>query len=195
MAINYKAIITLLLIFFAGDLLAQTAPSSYTRKGIRKWSAGANPGADSLNANWNLIDDLVSYGSERPVFTGTTQGADTLSAAPTWTAMHRDVGSTWKKVAQGYFVKRQYDSLAYASFQWEAFTGGVGDSVAIRLEVGGIYIATASDVDGVKALTEQTLEHPISTLTNGSRYNMALWLYSKGDTIRVQNLYMGVRKW
>ena len=38
-------------------LYAQTAPSSYTTHyHYRKWSAGANPSADSLNAQWDDLD-------------------------------------------------------------------------------------------------------------------------------------------
>lgn len=51
----------LCLAFFTVELLqAQTAPSGYTTNfRFRKWAQGANPGADSLNANWTDIDAQI----------------------------------------------------------------------------------------------------------------------------------------
>src|SRR3990167_2356024 len=50
----------LLSLFVSAGLWAQTAPSGYTPNyAIRKWASGANPSADSLNANWTLIDTKI----------------------------------------------------------------------------------------------------------------------------------------
>ena len=50
----------LLSLFVSAGLWAQTAPSAYTTNyRIRQWASGANPSADSLNANWTLIDTKI----------------------------------------------------------------------------------------------------------------------------------------
>lgn len=57
---SFSSIIFFLLFFalFVDEMLfAQTAPSGYTANfRFRKYAQGANPGADSLNANWTEID-------------------------------------------------------------------------------------------------------------------------------------------
>jgi len=60
-----KIILTLVLVLtlaplLAIELFAQDPPSGYTTNySIRKWSQGAVPTADSLNANWDLIDTKI----------------------------------------------------------------------------------------------------------------------------------------
>lgn len=56
-----KNLILILTIFLIGEVFAQpTAPSSYTTNyGFRKWVQGANPSADSINANWDLADTKI----------------------------------------------------------------------------------------------------------------------------------------
>lgn len=53
-----KNLILILVIFLAGEIFSQvTSPSSYTTNyGYRKWVQGANPSADSINANWDELD-------------------------------------------------------------------------------------------------------------------------------------------
>lgn len=57
----------ILFILFSISVFGQVSPpSGYTPNyGIRMWSQGANPSADSLNANWMLIDSKIrmSYDS------------------------------------------------------------------------------------------------------------------------------------
>lgn len=50
-----------LFLLFGVTVMAQvTPPSGYTPNyGLRMWSQGANPSADSLNANWMLIDNKI----------------------------------------------------------------------------------------------------------------------------------------
>lgn len=56
---NMKKILLLTLILTL-DLMAQDVPSGYTTNyKIRKWSQGSVPTADSLNANWDLIDTKI----------------------------------------------------------------------------------------------------------------------------------------
>ena len=51
-----------ILVLFSAGLYAQTAPSGYTTNfSFRKWASGANPSADSLNANWADIDRAIRY--------------------------------------------------------------------------------------------------------------------------------------
>lgn len=58
MANIYKIILLLFVFCFIAE--AQTPPSGYTTHyRLRKYAQGANPGADSLNANWTDIDNAV----------------------------------------------------------------------------------------------------------------------------------------
>lgn len=56
-----KNLILILVLFLAGEILSQTtAPNAYTTNyGFRKWAQGANPSADSINANWNELDATI----------------------------------------------------------------------------------------------------------------------------------------
>ena len=52
----------LLMVFAVGTVWSQTAPSAYTTyKNLRQYALGANPGADSLNAQWSEIDSFLVY--------------------------------------------------------------------------------------------------------------------------------------
>jgi hypothetical protein len=55
------------------SVFAQDAPSGYTSYySFRKWAENANPGSDSLNANWDEIDqvlyDLIVYTDTSQMF-------------------------------------------------------------------------------------------------------------------------------
>lgn len=56
-----KQLILILTIFLIGEVFAQpTSPSGYTTNyRFRLWTQGANPSADSLNANWTLADTKI----------------------------------------------------------------------------------------------------------------------------------------
>jgi hypothetical protein len=55
-----KILFLLIGVLFFVDLYAQDAPIGYTTHyGIRKYAENANPSADSLNANYELIDDAL----------------------------------------------------------------------------------------------------------------------------------------
>lgn len=56
-----KYIYLFIALIIVGDVYAQTAPSGYTTfLRLRKYSAGANPSADSLNANWTQLDTALA---------------------------------------------------------------------------------------------------------------------------------------
>lgn len=56
-----KKLILILTIFLVGEMFGQvTSPSSYTTNyRFRKWVQGANPSADSINANWDDLDTKI----------------------------------------------------------------------------------------------------------------------------------------
>lgn len=54
-----KKYIFLIMVFCVIDLLAQSTPTYTTNYRFRKWAQGANPTADSLNANWTDIDTQI----------------------------------------------------------------------------------------------------------------------------------------
>lgn len=55
-----KNIILLFIIMAVGGYAQTTPPSAYTTHyGLRQWSQGARPSADSLNKNWKDIDSIM----------------------------------------------------------------------------------------------------------------------------------------
>lgn len=54
----YKYILIIVL-FICADLLAQSTPTYTSNYRFRKYAQGANPTADSLNANWTDIDTQI----------------------------------------------------------------------------------------------------------------------------------------
>ncbi len=56
-----KNLILILVILLTGEIFSQvTAPSGYTTNyNFRKWVQGANPSADSINANWDALDARI----------------------------------------------------------------------------------------------------------------------------------------
>lgn len=56
------SLVLLAVVMLAVDGVAQDAPNNYTtRYRLRQWASGANPSADSLNANWAQIDSSIRY--------------------------------------------------------------------------------------------------------------------------------------
>jgi hypothetical protein len=98
-----KNLLVLFLIFImAGVSLAQTTPPSRytTHYGLRCYSQGANPGSDSLNANWDDIDAAI-YTAYDSANTSTVKifgnqsiyGKKTFYGRPTFTGATFNSGS------------------------------------------------------------------------------------------------------
>lgn len=66
-----KYLFFIFLILFGVSLFGQDAPSGYTTYyNFRKWAENANPSSDSLNANWDDIDQVLY---DLIVFTDSTE--------------------------------------------------------------------------------------------------------------------------
>ena len=97
-----KQLLSILLFLLPLELLAQSAPSGYTTNfGLRKYAQGANPGADSLNANWTAIDFLSGWtrsGAGLNLWTSQTQPKvhiRTLAGDTTGTRLLNVYGDAW----------------------------------------------------------------------------------------------------
>ena len=93
---TFALIVALLAVcLLGGDAYAQaTAPSGYTsRYRFRQWASGANPSADSLNANWAQIDSSIRYPKyiiADSIIVGTTAGTSPSRMFVTGPAHFRD---------------------------------------------------------------------------------------------------------
>ena len=81
-----KKLILFLAIFLVGEVFAQvTAPSGYTPNyRFRKYTQGANPSADSLNANWTLADTKIKLAYDSAQVKVNTYATQTITGAKTF---------------------------------------------------------------------------------------------------------------
>lgn len=64
-----------LLFLVSGMAWGQATPSAWsTNYAIRNYASGANPGADSLNANWNELDSVIYQQANQGLTTASTVG-------------------------------------------------------------------------------------------------------------------------
>lgn len=80
-----KQLILILTIFLIGEVFAQpTSPSGYTTNyRFRLWTQGANPSADSLNANWTLADTKIKLAYDSAQVKVNTYGNQTIGGTKT----------------------------------------------------------------------------------------------------------------
>lgn len=83
-----KNLILILALFLVVDTFGQvTAPSSYTTNyRFRKWVQGANPSADSINANWDLADTKIKLAYDSAQTKGSKVGLNTWSGLNSFNA-------------------------------------------------------------------------------------------------------------
>lgn len=76
----------LILIIASVEIFSQaTTPSGYTTNyGYRKWAQGANPSADSLNANWDELDADIKTAYDSAQTKVNTYGTQTVNGIKTF---------------------------------------------------------------------------------------------------------------
>lgn len=166
----------LIIILFAGLSYAQiTAPNSYTSNyRFRLWSQGANPSADSLNANWTLADTKIklAYDSAQAKvsLTGTQALYNKTLASPfiqnpiildnlyffgtpSYAILNTNFSASLLKIS--FDGGANYDTLAtlsdvrngagaYAPLAGASFTGDVSMAADIRQPRNSITVTTTS---------------------------------------------------
>lgn len=177
-----KKYILLIMVFCVIDLLGQASTPTYTSNyNFRKWAQGANPTADSLNANWTDIDTQIkvradsvtahrtglntlmdSVNAHRTAL-GTGSNVDlttnqTIAGTKTFSGTAKTTGTLW---VDGY-MRIKADTVAY-----NISSGGVLDLGDIG--AGTFTTITPNGVDDIDQITGGS-DGKIQILTNTTSY-------------------------
>lgn len=176
-----KKYILFLIVFCVVDLLAQSTPTYTSNYRFRKWAQGANPTADSLNANWTDIDTQVkvrqdsvtahrtglntlmdSVNAHRTAL-GTGSNMDlsttqTAAGAKTFSGTVKTTGTLW---IDGY-MRIKADTVAY-----NTASGGVLDLGDIG--AGTFTTITPNGIDDIDQVSGGS-DGKIQILTNTTSY-------------------------
>jgi len=192
-----KNIILLFILFSVVAMAQPTAPSSYTTNyGYRMWIQGANPSADSINANWTELDADIKvvydtaqvkvnlYGNQTIAGTKTISGVLSLGAAGRLTL------GTLVPAANGQIG---YEG-AYLKFYHSA---GTIDTVAmlddIRSGSGGYAMLTGASFTGDVSVGEDlrtpydSVEVTTTSITADNKSFIHLWTQATDEDIETIN--------
>jgi hypothetical protein len=151
-----KNLILILVIFLAGEIFSQvTAPSSYTTNyGYRKWVQGANPSADSINANWNELDADIKAVYDTAQVKVNLYGAQTIAGTKTISGI-LSLG-TAGRLTLGTLVPAANGQIGYEGAYLKFYhSSGTIDTVAMLDDV-------RSGASGYAALTGATFTGDVS---------------------------------
>ena len=149
-----------LVVSLAVEGLSQAVPSGWTPNyRMRKYAQGANPGADSLNANWTQADSSIRYpgytiqdsirSTGNAIRLGSGDGTDTVTVPGL-------IATATFRMASGASATYVLTADANGNGTWQAATGGGGGAGGWTDYASRVYTTTAGDSVNIRVAAGDT---------------------------------------